>query len=57
MEKQDIALRNKQDAHQGNVATVTSSLVNQVTTMVHILAICYKPLINPNNYSQVRFIK
>ena len=38
----------KQDARWGKVATVTSSLVCQVTTMVHILTICYEPLVISN---------
>ena len=41
-------LQGKQVAHPGNVATVTSSLVCQGTTMGHILTIYYEPLVNPN---------
>ena len=41
-------LQEKQDTHQSNVTTVTSSLVCQVTTMGHLLTICYEPLVNAN---------
>ena len=42
-------LKEKAGCPQGNVATETSSLVSQVTTVGHILTICYEPLVSPNS--------
>ena len=49
--KTGYRLKEETGCHQGNVATVTSSLVCQVTTVGRFLNNMYEPLVDPSKYN------